>query len=545
MVEAVVLEARVLFAGNPFPPQAPAPQAEGLPGIHVPAQADGSTTTSAPVAGGALHPLTDLPILHSDTGAAAEIYLDFTGAAAQAWGTYHTTTTPAYSTDADTATFSDTELANIQQMWARVAEKFSPFNIDVTTADPGQYTPGHVLRVVVGGDGLWQGANGWGGISFVGDFVTGPSTSWIFTSNLSNGDPHYTAEAIAHEAGHAFGLQHQSVYSGKKLTAQYNAGTTASAPIMGRSYFADRGLWWDGQNVLGYKVIQDDMSTIASPANGFGYRPLTQGQSMATAGALAASGSAVGAAGIIESTAQTDFYSFTSGAGTVNLAGLVAPYGAMLHMKMTLLDAAGNVLASAADAATLGQNISAQVAGGTYYLEVSSFGGYGDVGQYSIAGSVIPTTAVPPVTASAPGSTTPAPVAASPVTTGGVPVAASAPSVTLKASVVRKTLVGLKWAKLPKTVITFVERSTDGVNWTVLTKITNRATSFTDRHAPPGTYEYRLMSVGTGGVTTYSTTATATLPAPAPKKPAAAHALAVFSEQPITLTTAKMQEIAS
>ena len=45
-------------------------------------------------------------------------------------------TTSAYDQDGLSTTFSTGELASIQEIWSRVAEKYSPFNIDVTTEDP-------------------------------------------------------------------------------------------------------------------------------------------------------------------------------------------------------------------------------------------------------------------------------------------------------------------------------------------------------------------------------------------------------------------------
>ncbi|MDB5292353.1 MAG: peptidase domain protein [Phycisphaerales bacterium] len=530
----------MLLSGSPAAHNSSgAAEAEGLPGIHVPASGAAGDSSGTAASGGALHALSELPLLHSDAGAPAEIYLDFTGAPAQAWGSYHVTQTPAYSIDGDTSTFSDTELANIRQIWASVAEKYSPFNLDVTTQDPGQYTPGHVQRVVIGGDGLWQGNNGWGGISFVGEFLNGPTTSWIFPNNLANGDPHDVGEAAAHEAGHDFGLQHQAVYSGKKLTDQYNRGTAESAPIMGASYFAQRGTWWDGQSVLGYNVNQDDMATIASKANGFGYRPLSHGQSLASADAMTLQGSEVTASGIIESTTQTDFLSFTTGAGTVNLTGIVAPYGAMLHMKMSLLDAAGNVVASA-DAATLGQSISAALPAGTYYVEVASHGGYGDVGEYGVVGTIVPSASSGTVASVPPAA--PAPAPSSPPASGGTTSpAAPAPvaSESLKASVIRNKVVQLIWDRLPKKVVAFVQRSVDGVTWTRLGKFNYHTTRFTDRKAHAGTYTYRIMTVAPGGVTAYSNPVSATLTTPVKAK----HAAGLFSEEPITLATARLREL--
>src|SRR5438270_11780391 len=72
-----------------------------------------------------------VPALNSFPSAAVKIYLDFTGAAATPWGTYSVTATPAYDIDGNPSAFSATELANINQIWQRVSEKFSPFNVNV------------------------------------------------------------------------------------------------------------------------------------------------------------------------------------------------------------------------------------------------------------------------------------------------------------------------------------------------------------------------------------------------------------------------------
>ena len=42
----------------------------------------------------------------------------------------------AYTRDGSAA-FSDAELDVVQEVWARVAEDYAPYNIDVTTEDPG------------------------------------------------------------------------------------------------------------------------------------------------------------------------------------------------------------------------------------------------------------------------------------------------------------------------------------------------------------------------------------------------------------------------
>src|SRR5262249_18331701 len=55
-----------------------------------------------------------------------------------------------------------------------------------------------------------------------------------------------------------------------------------------------------------------------------------------------------------------------------------------------LEDGNGNVIATAANASTLGQTITANVAAGKYYLFAESYGQYGDVGQYTVSGTIQP-----------------------------------------------------------------------------------------------------------------------------------------------------------
>ncbi len=80
-------------------------------------------------------------LLHSNPGATKRIFLDFDGhtTTGTAWNQSYGTTivTPAYDIDNNPSSFSSTELANIREIWERVSEDFLPFNVDVTTEDPG------------------------------------------------------------------------------------------------------------------------------------------------------------------------------------------------------------------------------------------------------------------------------------------------------------------------------------------------------------------------------------------------------------------------
>jgi hypothetical protein len=289
-------------------------------------------------------------------------------------------------------------------MWARVAEKFAPFNIDVTTENPGSFANTQAQHMIIGGDGAWAGSPG-SGISQVGSFYNSQTNaSYVFPAVLGN-DPHYTAEIIAHEAGHSFGLNHQSTYSGSSKTAEYNSGDILRAPIMGSPFSAIRGLWWYGANSTSSTSIQDDLAVISSSStNKFGYRADDHGGSAASADLLTASGSSLSGSGVVEITSDSDWLAFTTAGGSVSFTASVGSYvranagtlgagdgaGATLDLTLELRDAAGNLIASS-DTASLGETVAASgLAAGTYYIVVKSHGGYGDVGTYDITGTATP-----------------------------------------------------------------------------------------------------------------------------------------------------------
>jgi hypothetical protein len=325
-----------------------------------------------------------------------KVFLDFNGAPPMRWGTYNVPATPAYDRDGDATTFSQGELDGIRDVWARVSEKYSPFNVNVTTVDPGTYEYSETVRIIVGGDSAWGGGE-YGGYGYVSGFVGLTSnTAFVFSKNLAKGAPglpQYVAEAAAHEAGHNFGLQHQSQFGpGGLKTDEYNRGDAFKAPIMGFSYYAQRGLWWNGTS-LSSTTIQDDLSIISGAGNGFGYRADDFGGTAGEATPLTVSGAGgveidpMG--GVIERVNDSDWFTFTSPGGNLNVRADVAAQGPMLNLALRLLDVNGNVLALA-DTLTLGEQIMLDVPAGQYYLAVSGHGDYGDIGQYRISGSLVP-----------------------------------------------------------------------------------------------------------------------------------------------------------
>lgn len=348
------------------------------------------------------YPLSDCPQLSSNPGAPATIYLDFTGDTTSAWGTYAPGTTPAYDTDGDPTTFSSTELANIEAIWAQVSDTYSPFNVNVTTINPGNNNNPN-LEIVIGGAGTWTKET-LGGIAYIGSFagsasVYGASKNkvFVFPTNLGAGSPRLVADDAEHEAGHAFGLSHQSVWTEittttpptYTLTSEYNTGTPAAGPIMGNPLSDTRAMWWNGTadyEVSGSPYVQNDMSVISSAANGFGYRPDNYGDSIATATPLSGSGNAYSINGVVTTNTDADFFSFNTGAAAVTLnaiaGGMYANPNPTLNVDLQLFNSSGTLVGT--ETGGLSKSISATLAAGTYYVEISGDGTYGDVGSYTL-----------------------------------------------------------------------------------------------------------------------------------------------------------------
>lgn len=387
-IELDVLERRLLLCADGMHDDLFAEPLGTFAGIDVPASARGRRGGASSTAKPSGDLSSAIPVLHSLPSALAKLYLNFGGVYTPSWGGFKPGTTPAYDRNGDPTTFTSSELDSIREIWARVAEKYSPFKIDVTTEDPGNRAEGKTLQVVLGGDSSWIGP-GIGGVAYVGGFYNSlPNTVFVFTENLASGDPKYSAEAAAHEAGHGFGLFHQGLWSNRLLSKEYNPGNALTAPIMGNSFRSARGLWWRGTTSNEFNDIQNDMAVIASKADGFGFRPDDHGNTYRLADAATVSGTSISGKGIIEKSNDADYFKFQTGSGTIQLQVDPAAQGPMLDLKVELHDANGKLLKTA-DTTSMGESLSMSVSAGTYYLAVASHGGYGDVGQYSFTGHVV------------------------------------------------------------------------------------------------------------------------------------------------------------
>jgi hypothetical protein len=312
--------------------------------------------------------------------------------------------TPAYSYEGG-SDFSDGELGRIQAIWERVAEDFRPFAVNVTTEDPGVEAlkksgtgdDAWGIRVLIGGSSTdWY--TGGGGVAYVGSFDWDSDTpAFCFEDNLANGHERYTAECISHETGHTLGLGHDGT-SSVEYYEGHGSGVTGWAPIMGNGYYRLLTQWSKGEYPDASRT-QDDLNIITT-TNGFGYRPDDHGDSLLVASPLnPASGVVLAGEGIIGRDTDVDYFSFTTGSGTVSID--IDPFyrSPNLDILATLYDELGNEIASSNPVDLLDASFDLTVSAGTYYVAIdgtgklpqaSNYSDYGSLGYYQILGSAAP-----------------------------------------------------------------------------------------------------------------------------------------------------------
>lgn len=356
-------------------------------------------------------PFTQTFKLHSNTGVTKVIYLDFKGhtTTGTAWNTlFGKVVTPPYDIDGNTSSFSNTEQTYIQEIWQRIAEDFAPFDVDVTTEDPG--TAGIIksnsgdqnygIRACFGGSSYdWLG-DGAGGVSFLDVFGSSTDTPvFIFTAQTGSGSKG-PAAAGSHELGHSFGLDHQGTDVGATHT-EYYAGQGNWAPIMGNGYTKPITQWSKGE----YPNASNKEDATAKIAAYVPYRPDQAGDTIALAVDLA--GSTFNVSDIIETRTDIDFYHFDAAAGPVNFTVKGASPETNLALKLSLYDGTGKLLLFADPGATFGATLTGSVAQGTYYIAVEGVGmgsvsstgftDYASLGQYTLTGTVVGINGQPPI----------------------------------------------------------------------------------------------------------------------------------------------------
>ncbi len=329
------LERRVVFSVNPAEEFGSgdagklshlSPTTCGCAGCAAPSPAAIAAMANSP-AMPAQAPLADTFKLHSLASATKRIYLDFDGHTTNdpAWNNGTAFTTPAYSIDGS-PTFSDTELQNIQEIWARVAEDFSPFEVDVTTEEPSLDD----LRNTGGGDTRWGvrvviGEKSFSaigsGVAYYGSFNWDLDTPAFVFPEILRLTNKFIADTASHEAGHSLGLRHDGVVPADPQSNDTNAyyrghgvGPTSWSSLMG-SWAGDKSLsqWSKGEYATANNP-EDDLAIIVgvvktqytSNGNGFGYRQDDHGSDLASARVM----SADTITGIIERNTDLDVFQF-------------------------------------------------------------------------------------------------------------------------------------------------------------------------------------------------------------------------------------------
>lgn len=349
--------------------------------------------------------------LHSKPGSQRVIFLDFdghfvSGTAWNDWDGVAATTHPAWTLDGDSASFSTSERNAIASIWARVAEDYAPFDVDVTTQDPGQPAIDRAgsgdsvygTRVLISPSSNASSqicSGGCGGVAFLGVFDLTSShdyyqPAWVFPQSLGQSTKSI-AEAASHEAGHNFDLSHDGTAS-----AGYYTGHAMWAPIMGVGYSKPVVQWSQG-DYPGATQFQDDLQVIAD--NG---APRRTDEAGATVGTATSLGSATA---YLTMRTDTDVWALGTCTGSVTVTAAPAAVSPNLDIEVALLNSSGGTVASAnpasayssSDVATgLGATVSSSVSAGTYFVRVDgvgngSFGsatGYDDyasLGAYTLA----------------------------------------------------------------------------------------------------------------------------------------------------------------
>ncbi|MEH6576335.1 MAG: zinc-dependent metalloprotease family protein [Amphritea sp.] len=371
--------------------------------------------------------LNEVFTLHSKPGASRVVYLDMDGhvVSGTAW---NSAADPLYmrpyDSDANEASFSQSELNAIAETWKRVAEDFAPFDIDVTTEEPPAFGPqvGHILvtrKADEYGNEIYS--CGCGGVAYVGVWGTSYYTDYqpalVFLDGLSG--PHNISEAAAHELGHNLSLSHDGVSGGSGYYSGHGSGYIDWGPIMGVGYYAQVSQWGKGE-YSGANNAQDDLQLIA---NRLTYRnddhedllfafatPLTITDGIyvyATNPVTDPANIDPGNKGIIEHRSDIDLFYMDVGPGTVNLT--ITPAwtdyftsqsrrGMNLDVEVALYDEFGTLLALSNPVNDTYAQINIDVGAGRYILAIDGVGvgdplidgysDYGSLGQFFITGTV-------------------------------------------------------------------------------------------------------------------------------------------------------------
>ncbi len=350
------------------------------------------------------YPLAQTFLLHSRPTATRKIYLDFDGhlTIGTRWnaGRSATLTTPPFSLDADPA-FSDAEKAVVQESFRRIAEHFAPWNVDVTTQDPGveslrKTSNGDLdygIRVVIGPKAFDTPA---AGIAYLNSFNDDIDTP-CFTFATTNWTAALIAGVTSHEVGHTVSLVHQGQNPGDgEYFGGHGSGALSWSPIMGNG-LRPVNQWAKGE----YKDASSTQDNLVAIANTFsGVPPVADDHGDTRETATFAPGLSTTVGGVIGSSGDIDMIRIDAGRGNLVITPKVSLVAPNLRLQVRVLNSVGTVLGTYVGAGTAGNMAAAPItvaipAEGVHYIELDGIGngtgvtegytGYGSIGYYSLA----------------------------------------------------------------------------------------------------------------------------------------------------------------
>lgn len=352
----------------------------------------GSNSGSSP------YDLDDTFFLESNPGASKTIYLDFDGHHSRnnIWG--HDIVFDSFDTNGDVNSFSNSELQQIQLQFQNVAEDFLPFDINITTQDPGfdalvrsnASDTNYGLRMLNTQNVAGSGAGG-GGTAFINSFNwidNRDNIAFAFNKGANNG-----GMTNSHEAGHALGLRHDGLGS-QTYHPGTGSGDTRWGPLMGAPFGSNITQWSNGDYADSTRT-EDDLAIITKSDNGVNFRTDLVGDDLASAKELEHdSTGTIFDWSIIEQNTDMDVFSFTVGDGELLLD--IAPFEGRpnLDILAELLDSNGNLIATSNPLENLDASFDLTLDAGDYFLRIDGTGrdgvysDYGSLGFYTITGSL-------------------------------------------------------------------------------------------------------------------------------------------------------------
>ena len=383
--------------------------ADGMVGYTEPALVDAAASIPGPETAATLDAAAapaDVFALHSLPSSTKVVYLDFDGHVmdGEYWNSRFSVgrfVNQPYDIDGDPTTFSDTERARIIEIWQRVADDYAPFDVDVTTEDPGieglrRSSSGDTTfgtRTVITSSDWFAAANGGrriGGIALLNVFTSSTDhASYVFSGNLAGGNAKSVAEAASHEAGHTFSLDHDG--SG---TADYYSGHGSWGPIMGTPYSRAVSHWSNGQYPGATNTLEDDLAEIGSRG---GVRADDHGNASGTATPVAA-GSHRGLIGV---GGDVDVFRVAPAGGSTRVTVRGGTNATNLLARMTVRNANGDLVIRIDPTTVTGWSLSTLVpaATGPFTVEIegsdwltpdTGFVAYGSMGEYTLEIADVP-----------------------------------------------------------------------------------------------------------------------------------------------------------